>query len=278
MKKIILGLLTLLPVTAALAQKNPTNKVVISSGQKVNIESTMTTEASVMGFDINNSTIMKSTVEVKGMTADRHNLTTTTTYIKLDMDMVGNNVHYDSDKPGSANDEIGKAAGEKLNKPVNLLLDPATGKAVSADPEKKKSGDDSPLEGLSSLGSDISEEAMVTGAFELIPAGKKVGDSWSDSISTKESKTVRNFTLRSIEGDVAIIDLKAKVESTIKLEMQEMEMEMKSTTNITGDITTDITTGRVKQRNSVSEINGTMQLMGQDVPVTAKATAKAIYN
>jgi len=134
------------------------------------------------------------------------------------------------------------------------------------------------MDGLLSVAGENTDEGFVSSAFQLIPEGKKVGDSWSDSTITKDSKVVRNFTLKNIDANIATIGLVATGNLTTKLEVQGMEIEMKSNTTTTGDIITDITTGRVKKKTSVTEINGSMQLMGQDMPVTAKATSSNIYN
>jgi hypothetical protein len=62
-----------------------------------------------------------------------------------------------------------------------------------------------------------------------------------------------------------------------KLEFQEMEFEVKTETKTNGEIITDISTGLVKKRTSVAEITGSIQMMGQDTPISAKATITNIY-
>ena len=107
---------------------------------------------------------------------------------------------------------------------------------------------------------------MVSGAFELIPQGKIIGDSWSDSTVEKNSKLVRTYTLKSITEKEAVIQLSAVMDATNTIEMQGMEMEFSSTTKTTGEITTDIATGLVKKKTSQADISGSFQVMGQSVP------------
>ena len=125
--------------------------------------------------------------------------------------------------------------------------------------------------------SQSTDDAVVASAFELIPAGKKVGDSWADSSSDKDMKAVRTYTLKAINGNEATIGLTAVTTASNKLNFQDMEMELKSNTKTTGDIITDIKTGQVKKRSSKSEISGTVQMMGQDVPVSVTATTESTY-
>jgi hypothetical protein len=279
MKKILLSVFAVLSVTFAFAQKY-TDKLVLASGNKITTETSVTTEASVMGMEMNNTTSSKAVIEVKSSTDKNYTVTNTTTYMKTDMNMMGQSMNYDSDKPEAGNADVAKAIGEKINKPVELLLDAKTGDAMrTTKKEKSKDSDEGlPMDGLLSVAGENTDEGFVSSAFQLIPEGKKVGDSWSDSTITKDSKVVRNFTLKNIDANIATIGLVATGNLTTKLEVQGMEIEMKSNTTTTGDIITDITTGRVKKKTSVKEINGSMQLMGQDMPVTAKATSSNIYN
>jgi len=56
-----------------------------------------------------------------------------------------------------------------------------------------------------------------------------------------------------------------------------MEIEFKSNTKTTGEMTTDISNGQVKKKNTISDITGSFQLMGQDMPISAKATSASTY-
>jgi hypothetical protein len=56
-----------------------------------------------------------------------------------------------------------------------------------------------------------------------------------------------------------------------------MEFELKSTTKTNSEVTTEMSTGRIKTKNSTSDITGNIQVMGQDVAITSKATTTAVY-
>ena len=90
-------------------------------------------------------------------------------------------------------------------------------------------------------------------------------------------KTIRTYTLKSISGNEAVIQSNVISTAVNKLNFQEMEFEVKSETKTNGEILTDISTGLVKKRTSVADITGSIQMMGQDMPISAKATSTNIY-
>ena len=45
----------------------------------------------------------------------------------------------------------------------------------------------------------------ASAAFTVIPSGKKVGDTWSDSLITDAVKTYTNYTFKALEGKNATI-------------------------------------------------------------------------
>ena len=125
--------------------------------------------------------------------------------------------------------------------------------------------------------SESSDDGVVSGAFKLVPQGKNVGDQWADTTTEKDQKTIRTYTLKSVSGNDALIQLDIVTTANTKLDMQGMEFEIKTTTKTSGDITTDINTGLLKTKNTKSEITGSLQLMGQDVPISATVNTTNTY-
>jgi hypothetical protein len=280
MKKTILSVFSLF-FTGLLFAQNPTAKIVLNNDEKITVEKTLNFDASVMGMGMsisNHSTTFNSLV-VKNSTDKNYTIINTLTKVKTDINAMGENQSYNSETD-DANSDIGKAMSSRLNKPEEVLIDKNTGDATFVTPkEKKKSDEDGiPMEGLMNMIGDNSADAMVSAAFELIPQGKKIGDHWSDSSSGKEGKVVRNYTLKAIDGNIATVGLDAKITANTKVDFQEMEMELKSTTVTTGEFTTDIITGKVKKKTTNSNIEGSVQIMGQDVSITATAVTSTVYN
>ena len=92
-----------------------------------------------------------------------------------------------------------------------------------------------------------SDDAVVSGAFEMMAKGKSVGDSWADTATDKDMKTIRRCTLKSILGNEAIIQSNIVLNAVNKLDFQGMEFTIKTETKTNGEIVTDISTGLVKK-------------------------------
>lgn len=251
----------------------------LDNGQKIIATTSMNIEADLsMGMQMTSSSSSEYTFEVKGSTDKDYSITSTLTKIKIDYSMAGQSSSYDSEKNPTPSSETDKAIADRLNKPVDVLLDNTTGKAaLKSKPVKTDDEDGNPMAGLMGAFSEVSDDGVVSGAFQVIPAGKTTGDSWTDSTKEKEISTVRTYTLKSINGNEAVIQVDAVSNATNKLDFQGMEFELKSTTKSTGEVTTDIGTGRIKTKNAKSDITGNIQVMGQDVAITAKVTSTGTY-
>ncbi len=285
MKKIIFILTGLLINTLVFSQtstpvKSPLAKIKLSNGQKIVVESVITIEANLgMGMDLNSSSSSENTLDVKNSTTNSYTISNTLTKLKVNMNMMGQPTNYDSEKKEDNNADMAKTFDEKLNKPVDIIIDNNTGLALTDNKKikNKDTDEENPMQGLLNMFSESSDEGVVSGAFGLIPIGKKTGDSWSDTTIEKEIKTIRSYTLRSITANEALIQLDAVTTAVNKIDMQGMQIEFKSNTKTTGEMTTDILTGQVKKKNTTSDITGSFQLMGQDMPITAKAISASTY-
>lgn len=289
MKKVIITVLCLFSATLIFAQTGSakpsvTGKILLSNGQKIVVESNVTIEANLsMGMQLNSNSTYENLLEVKNNTDKNYTISSTLTKLKVNMNMMGQPTNYDSEKKESNNSDIAKTFDKKLNKPVDVSLDKITGiattdkKEVKSETKSKETDEENPIQGLLGMFAESSDDAVVSGAFELIPQGKGIGESWSDSTVAKDMKTVRTYTLRSITDNEAVIQLDAVITATNKLELQGMEMEFKSNTKTTGEIITDISTAQVKKKTTKSDITGSFQLMGQDVPITATASTTSTY-
>ena len=147
-------------------QNNNTLKLV--KGQKYLVESKITTANTIQmqGQSMDNNTDMSSTykIEVTGNEGNTYNLTNTITNIKMNMNMMGQELQFDSDKQEDMDGQIGSAFKELVNQPKKVKLD-KTGKVLSAEsdsltgPIKELNFD------LAGFGSQL--------AFQSLPSGLK---------------------------------------------------------------------------------------------------------
>lgn len=285
MKKVSVTILAMLTYTLIFAQppkSTPasTGKIILTTGQKIIVESNVTIEANLsMGMELSSNSVSENYLEVKNSTNKNYTISNTLTKLKVDMNMMGQSTNYDSEKKGENNSDIAKAFDEKLNIPVDIIIDNSTGMAIPDDKKGNIKGEDleNQMQGLLNMFAESTDNAVVSAAFALIPAGKKLGDTWSDSTVAKELKTINTYTLKSVTNNEAVIQLDALSTAVSKLEMQGMEIEFKSNSKTSGEIITDISSGMVKKRVSKADITGSFQLMGQDVPITANASSTSIY-
>ncbi|MFM6925526.1 MAG: DUF6263 family protein [Ferruginibacter sp.] len=287
MKRIYISFVCLFISGLTFAQPSATGnrpdaaQIKLSNGQKIVIESNTEIQASLtMGMELNSSSSTVNALQVKNSTASNYTISSTLTKMKVNMNMMGQSNTYNSDNKEGNSEEMAKVLDEKMNKQVDVLIDSKTGVA-STEKKKDKKADDAdnadPTAGLMKMFVDNSDEAVVASAFEIVPKGKSVGDSWADSTTEKDSKTVRTYTLKSLNGNDAVIQSVILSTGTTKLNFQEMEFEVKSETKSNGEILMDISTGLVKKRTNAADISGSIQMMGQDMPISAKATTTSIY-
>ena len=233
-----------------------------------------------MGMQMKTSNIASNKLLIIGVDATVYQLSNTVTKLKTDMDFMGQQTNYDSDKPADNESETGKAVAAKLNNPDTLSLDKLTGKVT----RNKKSAEEmpevnqgNPLAGLMSSMNSSADVQVVENAFFIIPAGKKTGDSWSDSTSDKSMKSKRIFTIKSIEGNTATISYSGTIDVSGNQEIQGSEVAITMNTKLTGEIIFNPTTNLVSKRTMNSDINGTIEMMGQAMPVTAKVESSFTY-
>jgi hypothetical protein len=256
-------------------------KINLSKGKQIVITATANQEMSMasMGMEMKNNNSSTAVVEVKDADKDNYNTTYKLTRISLSMDAMGQQNSYDSEKPEDKDSEIGKSVSGKIGKEIKVLINKNSGKSTLDKKETvdKEEDADNPLKGLMESFGAADEGATVETAFFIVPAGKKVGDVWKDSVVSKQMKEVKTYTLKSIAGNEASIALFSKMDGTSTVDTQGMQMEITLSAKTEGEMIVDIKNSLVKKRTSVSDITGNIDMMGQSMPMTSKVTAVTEY-
>ncbi|MBX2933983.1 MAG: hypothetical protein KF825_07045 [Ferruginibacter sp.] len=281
MKKIISFTASLVIAQIMMAQTN-TNAILLLKGQKISVNNDVTIDADLgMGMQLNSVTASINSLQVKDSDTNNYSISNTLTKLKINMNMMGQNNTYDSDNKDGNNADMAKIFDDKMNKVNDVMIDKTTGAVIAPKQAATKDSDEDAnniSENMMKMFSNTSDAAVVESAFEILPAGKKTGDSWADTSKTADTKTIRTYTLQSVTGNEAVLNIETTVKATNKLDFQGMEFEIKTDTKTTGQVLFDISTGLVKKRDTVSDITGSFQMMGQDMPITAKTTTKTVYN
>lgn len=278
MKRLFTTATMLFLAAAAFAQAG---KLKLSNGQKIQVESSTNIQASFgMGMELTSNSTAINSLQVKNATDKNYTVSNTLTKLKVDMNMMGQANSYDSENKSGNSSDMAKIFDERLNKTNDVDIDNNSGQPLGQKKITRKKGDDeggNPAEDLLKMFSNTSDDAIVSGAFEIIPAGRSVGDKWSDSTVEKDMKTVRTYTLKSMNGNEAVIQVDVVTKAVNMVNFQEMEFEVKTNAVTTGEIITDPATGIVKKRTNSSDISGSLQMMGQDMPISAKSTSTTTY-
>lgn len=277
MKKIFLILLfaSTLP---SFAQKSAPTSVVLDKGQKLSVVTTMTQQIDMgMGMEMKNNSNAQNSVSVIDANGKNYTISNTLTGIKISMEFMGQQTDYDSDLKKDSASEIGKTI-KNLNIPDTVKIDKFTGSVIpdGKKAEVVKSDSSNPMEGLFESMGEVNADAVVSESFLVIPAGKKVGESWIDSSSTKGQKTTRKFTIKSIDKNIVITTIASTMETNLDTEANGMSITVKMTTKMDTEVISNLETSLVSKRTSKADITGTIELMGQSAPITGSSSTTTI--
>ena len=272
---IFLGVICLFTVTGD-AQTAP-GKLTLAKGQKIqidnNIKSVISQEMMGQVMEIIIDANMIHQVEVKDKKNNSYVVSSTLTKLSTNGTAMGQEMKFDSDKPEDMESETGKALKDQLNVSKELEVNDKAEVIAGIKKDTAAAGGDQLMDMMNNViggGSDESNGAAM--AFDVIPKGKKAGDSWSDSSVTDEMKIYRSYTIKEVNGNDATVTLTGKQVTKKKVEQQGMEINVNMEGKLSGEGIVDMSTGLVVQRTTVMDGIGTAEVMGQSMPVTTKVT------
>lgn len=267
----------LLSLCFATAYVNAQN-IKLDNGRKI----TATTTTS-MDMDMGMAGQMKmaskavNVINVSAIGDKDYKATNTITKLTMSNEGMGQNVEFDSDKKEDRESEIGKALGQQLDKPAEISIEKNTGKITEIN--KKTSAEDetdkNPMAEI--MGDTQSAEATAGIAFFVIPAGKKTGDKWTDSTFEAGLKGIKTYELKAINNGIATLGVIASAKGLINKETQGMQIEMNMNSTGDGTMLVDTKSGLVKKNDFTSDVSGTLDVMGQSMPITMKMVSSTIF-
>jgi hypothetical protein len=204
--------------------------------------------------------------------------------LQFDFDAMGQAQTFDSDKPEDMKSEIGKSLEKSIKNKYSMTVDP-TGTIVSIkadddnpNPETKSEDMVANMMGQFAEGLEVPKSGDII-SLKIKTAGDLAkGISWVDSLSGEERGTVK-YTVANVTASEVLIDYVSEGTTKKKQEVgggMEMDVNLKNKT--TGTITLDKKSGLLKQRTVDSEGAGTMEVMGQSIPMKSKITGKITVN
>lgn len=214
-------------------------------------------------------------IEITGIDDKNYKATYTITKMTMSQDIMGQTVNFDSDKKEDRETEVGKEMSKLLDVAAQLMIDKNSGKVQEINKQEVVVDETNPMASL--MGNKNSAEASTAAAFFYIPNGKKVGDKWADSVNEAGMKGLKNFELKSIVDNIATIAITTKSKGTISKEAQGMQFEIAMDGTGDGIILVDTKTSLVKKSTLNNDVNGTLDMMGQSLPVAIKSSANTVF-
>ena len=283
MKKLFLA--ALLCNTILLSAQTVSRKVGLAKGQQLeqqsHVKMNMTQEAMGQSIEIKMESDITNVVEVKDAASNNFEVASTVKKILMSMNAMGQDMKFDSDKKEDMDGQLGQAFKGKIGVPREFTVN---GEGVITTIKNKPEKTEDPggmMGGMMSgaLGNGEEKEGAAFNSLANIPAkGVKVGESWNDSTSDDNGKTLTTYTLKEVSGGNGLVTLSSNMAISREMEQQGMavQMDMKGTT--TGEYTFEIATGIIKSRKATTKSTGTIEVAGQSVPVNMETTVESTVN
>ncbi len=279
MKQIFLVAAVALSVTS-FSQK-VTSKLTFKKGQKLEmiskVNSTVTMEMMGQTMDTKIDATITRMFDVEDVSGSATTIEHKMKRMQMNMEapMAGAQ-SFDSENEKDMKGDAGKAMEKALKNKYSMTVD-AGGKITSV-----KADDDNPNKEVKVDGNDMMSGTMagvVSGMelpksgdlseFKILPeAGAAKGDTWTDTTGGKKSM----YKVTDVTDALVLIDYteEGKTEKTQKANGMELKISTKD--NTTGKITLDKKTGLLKEKTGITSSQGTMEVMGQEVPMSTKTT------
>ncbi len=282
MKKFFLVAAVAISVTG-FSQK-VTNKLSFQKGQKLEMVSKVNSVVTMEMMGQTMDTKIDATITRLFDVEDVANGATTIEHkmkrmqMNFESPMAGGAQSFDSDKEADMKGDGGKAMEKALKNKYAMTLD-ASGKitAVKADDDnfnKTEKADVAAGDVMSGAMAGMAEgmEMPETGdfsEFKVLPDTEvSKGGTWTDTTGGKKAV----YTLTDVTDTHIIIDYTEDATTQRTQEANGMELKISSKDKTTGKIVLDKKTGLLKAKNSTTASEGTMEIMGQSVPMTTKIT------
>ncbi len=259
----------------AFAQKQ-THKIVLKKNEQLEFVSTVkgstTMDAIIQKMDISMNVGSTKKVVVKKTSKDNYEVDLTTTKIKMDISLLDEKKKFDSEDKTDTTGDM-QDFRKEINVPKGYLLSLA-GKTTLIDTAMKAEDNASgnPLSDLlgKAMGAANNDDASLESYFMLIPAEKKLNDTWSDTTQINTTKIINTYTWDSTDANIAIIKLQSKVTNVISTEIAELNTALDATinSNITELRKVDIASGIIIHKTSNAIIDGSAEMMGMPLPIT----------
>lgn len=249
--------------------KAQTIKLNLAKGAKYEVTTAtkVNSVASVMGQEMesNNDINITETIKVNDARATETDLVSTVTKVAANMQAMGQEMVYDSDKKDNTG-PLAETFDKMKGKDKNITVD-GNGKIIKQDKD-----DETLAAGGSMMGMSFDALAFLKNGF--IGKELKPGTTWHDSVTTiadKLTNTVAgNYTILAVNGGTVTIGFTGKQISSGTIEQMGMQMATSSTGKVNSEFEVDIASGLVKKSTQTTDANMNIEASGMSIPATVK--------
>lgn len=258
------------------------NKLAFQKGQKLEVVTTVKTNSEMMGQNMEMNIVATRLLDVEDVNNGNAVIESKMKRMQFNFDGMGKAESFDSEKESDRTSDMGKTFEKALKNKFTMTVDPS-GRITAV-----KADDDNPNQSAGSSENDDMMSGMMAGLmtgfslpkvgdlteFSILPARELGrGESWTDTASASpDEKRKASFTVADINDREIVIDYTEEINTRLTQENMGMEVTINKTDKNTGKIQLDRKTGLLKQRSVNTETSGTASVMGQEIPLDAKAT------
>lgn len=271
MRKLLFGLLVLSAVNVS--AQNVTRKTLLVKGQQFEqqnqVNMNITQEMGGQTMEIKMESNFNSLIDAKDETPAGYAVATTLKKVLMNMNAMGQEMTFDSDKKEDMDGQMGAAYKDKIGKTKEFVVSKDGVITEMKTKESKEDESSGMMSGMMSGGVEQEKEGANFHAFANIPAkGVKVGETWTDSTRDGDSHTLTTYTLKQVNGDEGTVSLNGDLTISREIQQQGTTMQMSMTGTTSGEYTFDTKTGIIKTRKALTKTSGTVDVMGQSIPMT----------
>jgi hypothetical protein len=275
MKKILVVAPFLCLAFASFAQIK--TKVVLIKGQQMEIHNSVnaTSSQEMMGQKMETNVDLKilNTVDVKDSTDSSYHLINIVKNLKAKLNAMGQDMNFDSDKKEDMSGNTASGIKDVINKPKDLTIDKyGNSKTISKiDTSKTDQAPDMIKLMIQQLLGDPTDASFgMADMFIPLPQMVVIGYSWTDSSKTDEMTKIVTYTVKNISPTEITLVITGTLKTDIKMQLMGEDVSNRSTGKSEGEEVIDRMSSTLKKRNVTINISGTMEAMGQEIPVTSK--------
>lgn len=256
-----------------------TNALKLNKGQTITVTSSVSQNLDMgMGMSMTSSSNSTHVIKVNEESGNNYNISTTLTKVKSTNSAMGQDTKYDSEDAAASDSELATVFEKTLNVTETSLLNKSTGVATSTKvKDEDAEGDEDFLKGVMGGAASGDNSGIVSSAFFMQAAGKKVGDKWMDSSTVNGFHNTTNYTVASINGDIMTLNLDGTISGTQQIETQGMQIDVTMNTKNKGTVLLNKKTAQVIKRTVEAEVASNMDMMGQSMDMTGTIKTETEY-